>query len=274
MFRRKFGYESEDYPKFSDLVREDDLDAEVHCTGYGFTKEMEQDLLQEYGMIEQNENQDDEADEAQEPPVLVPAVADEEIDECRRQVENEVFYSESKRTQKSDDAVRRYIESCTQYFGNLTVGPEVPDLAIPPKTDDADQTSPQKSEGIEKKEIPEAGEPLPSDSAILDESKSISSNDLDTDEVPELVDLDPNSRMYRLKMVEQLLNDARSQRSYSTTTSTIAQSVITDRIRRNMDIKEKREQRKKCVAKGEASAVHRHRKDNKDVVKEYAGWDF
>lgn len=46
MFRRKFGYESEDYPKFSDLVREDDLDAEVHCTGYGFTKEMENDLLQ------------------------------------------------------------------------------------------------------------------------------------------------------------------------------------------------------------------------------------
>ena len=45
MFRRKFGYESEDYPKFSDLVREDDLDAEVHCTGYGFTKEMEKDLL-------------------------------------------------------------------------------------------------------------------------------------------------------------------------------------------------------------------------------------
>lgn len=274
MFRRKFGYESEDYPKFSDLVREDDLDAEVHCTGYGFTKEMEQDLLQEYGMVEQNENEDEEADEAQEPPELVPAAADAEIDECRRQVENEVFYSENKRTQKSDEAVRRYIESCTQYLGNLAVGPEVPDQTLPPKTEDTDQTLPQKSEGIENKAIPEAGEPLASDSAILDESKSISSNDLDTDEVPELVDLDPNSRMYRLKMVEQLLNDARSQRSYSTTTSTIAQSVITDRIRRNMDIKEKREQRKKCVAKGEASAVHRHRKDNKDVVKEYAGWDF
>lgn len=46
LFRRKYNYESADYPKFSDLVREDDLDTEVHCTGYGFTKEMEKDLLQ------------------------------------------------------------------------------------------------------------------------------------------------------------------------------------------------------------------------------------
>ncbi|EDX14387.1 serine/threonine-protein kinase RIO2 [Drosophila simulans] len=267
MFRRKFGYESEDYPKFSDLVREDDLDAEVHCTGYGFTKEMEQDLLEEYGMVEQADEEDEGEDleEEEEPPTLVTAAA-VEIDECRRQVENEVIYSEAKPTQKSDDAVRRYIESCTQYLGNLSVGPEVPDQTMPKKLDIA---LPVKTPDV----IPfEAG--TPAGNTVEEDVKSISSNDLDTDEVPELVGLDPNSRMYRLKMVEQMLNDARSQRSYSTTTSTIAPSVITDRIRRNMDIKEKREQRKKCVAKGEASAVHRHRKENKDVVKEYAGWDF
>ncbi|XP_017017503.1 uncharacterized protein RIOK2 [Drosophila kikkawai] len=272
MFRRKFGYESEDYPKFSDLVREDDLDAEVHCTGYGFTKEMEQDLLQEYGMVDQDDCDDEEdgaiEEEEEEPPVLVPSAA-VEIDECRRQVENEVFYSEAKPAQKSDDAVRRYIESCTQYLGTLTVGPEV-----------ADQTLPSKLEEVSLPiETPKIIPAETADSVSLppatDDARSISSNDLEADEVPDLVaGLDPNSRMYRLKMVEQMLNDARSQRSYSTTTSTIAPSVITDRIRRNMDIKEKREQRKKCVAKGEASAVHRHRKENKDVVKEYAGWDF
>ncbi|KAH8343751.1 hypothetical protein KR059_007342 [Drosophila kikkawai] len=272
MFRRKFGYESEDYPKFSDLVREDDLDAEVHCTGYGFTKEMEQDLLQEYGMVDQDDCDDEEdgaiEEEEEEPPVLVPSAA-VEIDECRRQVENEVFYSEAKPAQKSDDAVRRYIESCTQYLGTLTVGPEV-----------ADQTLPSKLEEVSLPiETPKIIPAEAADSVSLppatDDARSISSNDLEADEVPDLVaGLDPNSRMYRLKMVEQMLNDARSHRSYSTTTSTIAPSVITDRIRRNMDIKEKREQRKKCVAKGEASAVHRHRKENKDVVKEYAGWDF
>ncbi|XP_043653421.1 serine/threonine-protein kinase RIO2 [Drosophila teissieri] len=267
MFRRKFGYESEDYPKFSDLVREDDLDAEVHCTGYGFTKEMEQDLLEEYGMVEHADEEDegDDLEEEEEPPTLVTAAA-VEIDECRRQVENEVIYSEAKPTQKSDDAVRRYIESCTQYLGNLSVGPEVPDETVPKKLD--------ISLPVETPKVVPVEAEAPVANIAEEDVRSISSNDLDTDEVPELVGLDPNSRMYRLKMVEQMLNDARSQRSYSTTTSTIAPSVITDRIRRNMDIKEKREQRKKCVAKGEASAVHRHRKENKDVVKEYAGWDF
>lgn len=272
MFRRKFGYESEDYPKFSDLVREDDLDAEVHCTGYGFTKEMEQDLLQEYGMVEPEEEGDEEealADD--EPPALVPA-ATAEIDECRRQLENEVSYSETKPTQKSDDAIRRYIESCTQYLGNLSVGPEVPDqtLAEAPKIIDTER---QTAKAVEEKPVEVIPDPVKAAPAPED-AHSISSNDLETDDMPELAGMDPNSRMYRLKMVEQLLNDARSQRSYSTTASTIAPSVITDRIRRNMDVREKREQRKRCVAKGEASAVHRHRKENKDVVKEYAGWDF
>ncbi|XP_034662748.1 serine/threonine-protein kinase RIO2 [Drosophila subobscura] len=278
MFRRKFAYESEDYPKFSDLVRDDDLDAEVHCTGYGFTKEMEQDLLQEYGMVEQSEDEDDEDIDQEEDdvPALVPAAA-LEIDECRRQVENEVQYSEAKPAQKSDDAIRRYIESCTQYLGNLTVGPEIDDQALPakPAVSDAVPAEVTPSQDV----VPPAPQDIvppvaPAPNAPTDDAKSISSNDLETDEMPELAGLDPNSRMYRLKMVEQMLNDARSQRSFSTTTSTIAPSVITDRIRRNMDIKEKRDQRKKCVAKGEASAIHRHRKENKDVVKEYAGWDF
>ncbi|KAL7729672.1 hypothetical protein ACLKA6_007943 [Drosophila palustris] len=272
MFRRKFAYESEDYPKFSDLVREDDLDAEVHCTGYGFTKEMEEELLQEYGMVELDEQLDEEDGEQavdDEPPILVPS-ATVEIEECRRQLENEVTYSETKVTQKSDDAIRRYIESCTQYLGNLTVGPEIADetLVAAPKIIES-----LPVEVVEEKII----EAIPTTTEAtqeIEDAHSISSNDLETDDVAELAGLDPNSREYRLKAVKQLLNDARSQRSYSTTASTIAPSVITDRIRRNMDLKEKREQRKRCVAKGEASAVHRHRKENKDVVKEYAGWDF
>ncbi|XP_034486151.1 serine/threonine-protein kinase RIO2 [Drosophila innubila] len=277
MFRRKFGYESEDYPKFSDLVREDDLDAEVHCTGYGFTKEMEQELLQEYGMVEPDEQLEEEDDELtvnDEPPTLVPA-ATAEIDECRRQLENEVTYSETKVTQKSDEAIRRYIESCTQYLGNLTVGPEVSDqtLAAAPKIIESLPANTSPDEVIKEKSI-ESVATTTEGPQETEDAHSISSNDLETDDMPELAGLDPNSREYRLKMVKQLLNDARSQRSYSTTASTIAPSVITDRIRRNMDLREKREQRKRCVVKGEASAVHRHRKENTDVVKEYAGWDF
>lgn len=45
LFRRKYDYESSEYPKFSDLIRQADLDAQVHCTGYGVTKDMEKDLM-------------------------------------------------------------------------------------------------------------------------------------------------------------------------------------------------------------------------------------
>lgn len=75
-------------------------------------------------------------------------------------------------------------------------------------------------------------------------------------------------------MVEKILSDARSHRSYSTTASTIAPSVIKDKIKRTIELKEQREVRKRCLAKGEANATTRGRKENKETVKEYAGWDF
>ncbi|XP_013101034.2 uncharacterized protein LOC106082847 [Stomoxys calcitrans] len=296
LFRRKYNYESEDYPKFSDLRREDDLDTEVHCTGYGFTKEMEKDLLQEYGMIEESDEEyEDDEDTA---PKLVSTdktannYTNDELDEYRQQLENEISFSEVKSNNKADDSIRKYIESCTQYLGNIKIGPEVeiPEDAVTKITPPSKETKTEKEETKETKETESkdasnnnaniiANEVVDSDNASdkadkFSDACSLSSNDLETDNVPELADLDPNSRMYRLKMVEKLLSDARSQRSYSTTASTIAPSVVTDRIRRNMDKKEKIEMRKRCVAKGEASAVHRHRKENKDVVKEYAGWEF
>ncbi|XP_005184054.1 uncharacterized protein LOC101893533 [Musca domestica] len=289
LFRRKYNYESEDYPKFSDLKREDDLDTEVHCTGYGFTKEMEKDLLQEYGMIEESDEEEYEDDEDTVPKLVDGEktgnnYTNDELDEYRQQLENEISFSEVKASSKADDSIRKYIESCTQYLGNIKIGPEVdiPENIPTPKLIVEQQMA--KKEKIENTETKEentttANEPTANDNdsnkADHDsDAHSMSSNDLETDNVPELADIDPNSRMYRLKMVEKLLNDARSQRSYSTTASTIAPSVITDRIKRNMDKKENIEMRKRCVAKGEASAVHRHRKENKSVVKEYAGWDF
>lgn len=208
----------------------------------------------------------------------------DELDEYRQQLETEISFSEVKANKTADDSIRKYIESCTQYLGNITIGPEV---EIPANTPLPQQIVEKQTENKEDNIKDTVTDQHASANDVIDkqdntsdkadhnsDALSLSSNDLETDHVPELGDLDPNSRMYRLKMVEKLLNDARSHRSYSTTASTIAPSVVTDRIRRNLDKKEKIDMRKRCVAKGEASAVHRHRKENKDVVKEYAGWDF
>lgn len=45
-FKRRFGYESELYPKFSDLERDDVLDTEIACSGYKRTKDVDNELLE------------------------------------------------------------------------------------------------------------------------------------------------------------------------------------------------------------------------------------
>ncbi|XP_043491317.1 serine/threonine-protein kinase RIO2 [Polistes fuscatus] len=54
-FRRRFGYESELYPTFKDIIREDCVDIEIKASG--LTKQMEKDVLMEMG-FEANENKE------------------------------------------------------------------------------------------------------------------------------------------------------------------------------------------------------------------------
>ena len=264
LFKKKFGFEAAEYPKFEDLEREDDLDIEVSCSG--FTKEMEKDLLQEYHPEEADSDDSDDSESGDE-----VEDNDEALDNYREAVEKEVKLSEEKvvkealKTQHSN--VLKYMESMAQHTEFDKAFNEedeeefkdaLSDLAIskPLKQKKTVQIKTDTNEGDDEKKS-ESGD-------------SISSNDLEVDD--ELKDLDPNSREYKMKMVRKLLSDARSQRSYSTTASTIAPSVITDRIKKGMAEREKRDNKKRCVPKGEASAVRRMRIENSDVVKDFSGW--
>lgn len=257
LFKKKFGFEGDDYPRFEDLQRDDDLDIEVSCSG--FTKEMEKDLLNEY----HPEEAEDESDESESGSDTELEVNDDAIDSYRKEVEKEVKLSEEKVKKDKHSNVLKYMESMAQHsefekafddedeeefkdaLNTLSIAPAKDTKVIPSKPDDAKSAS----------------------------GDSISSNDLEAPEMDdELKDLDPNSREYRMKMVRKLLSDARSQRSYSTTASTIAPSVITDRVKKGFAEREKRENKKRCVPKGEASAVRRMRIENRDVVKDFSGW--
>lgn len=133
------------------------------------------------------------------------------------------------------------------------------------------------SDSFPESNIPQQDHILPEPVAKNDDDDgaSISSNELITNEQDDqLAELDPNSREFRMIMVRKLLDDARSARSYSTTASTIAPSVVTDRVKGGIRQQEKKDQKKRAVPKGEASAVRRMRKDNNSIVKEYRGWDF
>uniref|UniRef100_A0A1Y1LDE4 Serine/threonine-protein kinase RIO2 n=1 Tax=Photinus pyralis TaxID=7054 RepID=A0A1Y1LDE4_PHOPY len=159
-FKKRFSYESELFPKFSETERYDNLDAEVACSG--FTKQMAKDMNIELGL---------EGEELQQNEDL-------ESDECFEENASEAL------------ATRLELHDFNQ-------------------TVDSDTGS------------------CSGDSCYSDEIGSIRS-----------------------------------------TATTIAPEEIKNRVRRQMQQKEKKIQRKKCVAKGEASAVTRVRRENNDNIKE------
>lgn len=261
LFKKKFGYESEDYPKFEDLEREDNLDVEVACSG--FTKEMEEDLMHEYHPETQADNdgtEDGSETESEEEN-------EEAINEYKTELEKEIKYAEEpikKNKEKKNSNIMKYMESmskCEKFDKAFNEEDEFKDALSDLNIND---------QPVTKELQPAKTEPLDTKSESGD---SISSNDLDVPEMDdELRELDPNSREYRMKMVRKVLSDAKSQRTYSTTASTIAPTVITDRVKKAMTLQEKRDQKRRIVPKGQASAVRRMRIENKDVIKDYAGW--
>lgn len=252
-FKKKYGFDSEDYPKFDDLEREGNLDVEVSCSG--FTKEMETDLLNEYHPQDSDEEESSGSDSEEIKTI------EENIDLYKKGVEIEVKFSEEKQDKHS--SIMKYMQSMSQHNEFEKAFTEEDDL----------QFQDALSELKIKSEIPQASSSSNKPIENNDDAASISSNDLDLPEMDdELKDLDPSSREYRMKMVRKVLSDARSQRSYSTSASTIAPSVITDRVKKVINEKNKKDTRRRIVPKGEASAVRRMRIENKDVVKDYAGW--
>lgn len=260
LFKKKFGYESEDYPKFEDLERDDVLDVEVSCTG--FTKEMEMDLMNEYHPEEAGSDSEESGSDSETEVVT----NDEKLDQYRKEVEDEVKLAEEKvkvEVKGKHSNVLKYMESMAQHTEFEKAFEDNDEDEFKDALSDLTITETQPQATTSKVEV----------DAKSESGDSLSSNDLEVPEMDdELKDLDPNSREYRMKMVRKLLSDARSQRSYSTNASTIAPSVITDRVKQGITERQKRENKKRCVPKGEASAVRRMRIENRDVVKEFRGW--
>lgn len=139
--------------------------------------------------------------------------------------------------QKNADIIHELDEKCDQIHKSNDKGDQEPDLEPNPNECDQVDTSEEK------------GDQLP--------------------------DLDKNSQKYRLAMIEKALSDVRSMRSYASA-STIAPDVVKQQVKKNLVSVQKKMERKKAVAKGEASAVTRDRRDNRETIRESHGlwgWD-
>ncbi|XP_059612349.1 uncharacterized protein LOC132258856 [Phlebotomus argentipes] len=249
LFKRRFDYESEEYPKFEDISREENLDVEISCSGYGFTLQMERDLMREYGMESDDEEDSEEGScpeitEEEEGEADVKCT-EKELKEMRDHLEEEVQFSEQKaKDDSAQSQIEKYIASVSSHLASFSL------------------QAPSDEEDVFEDALPADG-PLADHPAIPETTTQDS-----------LEGLDPSSRMYRLKMVEKLLSDRRSMRSFSTTASTIAPSVIAERQKRETRKQKARDERKRCTAKGDANAAMRRRHENNFTIKQYAGWDF
>ncbi|KAL1373757.1 hypothetical protein pipiens_005096 [Culex pipiens pipiens] len=172
LFRKKFGYESEEHPKFSDLERDNELDREVLCSGYGFTQEMEEDLYKEYHQEGGTEEGSDEDADVEYQDSVTEDLDEDELEECRKKLEQEVKFAEEKpKKEDKNFSILKYIASMS-------------------------------AEEMDKQCDPE-DEELFKDA--LDISVEPASNDLE--QADTVADLDSNSREYRMVMVRKLLDD-------------------------------------------------------------------
>ncbi|KAG5886295.1 hypothetical protein JTB14_001514 [Gonioctena quinquepunctata] len=193
-FKKRFDYESELFPSFSDIERSDNLDAEVLCSG--FTKEMSKHINQELGLEESEEEDENEC-----PHQDTLDEKEECFDACDTNDKKGIVEN---RDQKKESN----FASIDEIFDRMKIKQESEQ-----ERDDSDC-----SEGS----------------------------------------------------VENF--DSRSMRSSATT---IHPDEIKKRIKTQMAVRERKNAAKKYVAKGEASAVTRNRRENTNTIKQSNGiWGY
>ncbi|XP_050522329.1 serine/threonine-protein kinase RIO2 [Daktulosphaira vitifoliae] len=198
-FKKRFNYESHLYPIFEDIAdREEFLDVEVSASG--FTKNMDQVLLHEMGLIDKidSSNEDDN-----------------------------VSYKNEKEE----------IEHLSQQVSELM------------KAEDSSPSS--KKCSLPEKELTSCHDTSKSDS---EEYISLSGSD-DCDSVV-------SSKV--------CYSDIHSVRSVTTST-TIPPEVIRDKVKKALEKRDRVAVQRRRLAKGEASAVSRQRKENRDLIKDSFG---
>ncbi|XP_074029586.1 RIO kinase 2 [Leptinotarsa decemlineata] len=190
-FKKRFGYESELFPKFSDIERNDNLDAEVLCSG--FTKEMSKHINQELGL--DSKEDDDEKEEYEEKDA--------------EDAEQEEFFDACGEETGGNDGQNGTLSDMDKIFNHMKINDNVNSQ----EKDDSDCSSGYTMDNF----------------------------------------------------------DSRSVRSSVTT---IHPDEIKRRVQKQIFAKNKRATAKKCVAKGEASAVTRSRRENANTIKHSGVWGF
>jgi len=233
-FKRRFNFVSESAPTFEDVERVDALDAEVAASGV--TKQMEKDLRMEYGIDEEedseedNESEDEEESDGDSDDLLEEVEAEDNIENLKKDVE-----ASMKLTDK-DMSVLKFLQNCGE-----TENSEYTEEIV--KNLDNDKAS--------KIEIIPSAETIPP--AANDNDDLV--EDEETDVVCDLTDVTSKFHQNRAET-----------RSITSSTSTIHPDIVKARVKQSLEKRGKKGQARRQIAKGEASAKTRTRRDTKQII--------
>lgn len=261
-FKKRFGYESELFPKFSDIERDDTLDLETAASG--FSKEVKEELdeaVQQMKEDSEEDSDDDEKDSLNDTDVHQPSSSD-------------ISHHVAKATQKSTSCMmERFItdtqlqckekessQNCQDSSGTIPQDYETTSVATGTTEDACHGDVGREAEPV-KLSVADIS------SLSLGHSQEQAVDGENKDIVPELVTADKSDGQPLEAHTRS--EDSRSVRtSYSMTScTTIAPEEIKARVKKQLTNKE-RARSKKVIVKGEASAVTRQRRDNRDTVKQ------
>ncbi|KAH7727554.1 RIO-2 kinase [Aphelenchoides avenae] len=237
-FRRKFHYESEAFPKISDVERKHNLDVELAASG--FTKEMAKDLNKAYDEGNFDVHLDEEEEHISEDD------EDEEDDLDKQELEEEERESHQQREHlRQAERFTSWIQDAQLQLSEMKETEAVPELT---EMDAERMKKYEKAIEETRRKIVEEGS---SDSDSADGEDAEDEN---------RAEAEPASTQRRGKVT--------APRSVYSTGSTIAPAEIKKRL-----IMERNKAKKdKLRVKGKQDAVQRSRKQNKDLIKEYDGW--
>ncbi|XP_076179457.1 RIO kinase 2 isoform X2 [Ptiloglossa arizonensis] len=238
-FKRRFAYESELYPTFQDISREDCIDAEIKASG--LTKQMEKDLLREMGMVEVENEESDQLEE--------------EIDKEKEIVEeSEIRYLQL----QLENSMKSEFACTSKTFASISKTNETENLV---------------GSCLENRSIEEGVGNIDINNSL----KSVENSklgDLNVNHSQESVDpLHFTTKAFDLKSEQEESSEYSDSRSiYSTTTAaTIAPEVIKEKVKASLQRRDKKDQSRRILVKGEANAVTRVRRENRDTIKQSTG---
>lgn len=268
-FRKRFGYESSLHPTFDDISREDILDVEVSASG--FTKRMDKELLAQLGLDESDEELDSEDDTVEDK---------DEIENLREQVDVTMnLYNEGERKDSTSESIKPEV---TSHSGSEEISSEDSrtnnsDVKSNPKESTRSEDTVlkfvknvelQKNEGKVNEILDKNCVNCAVEKINPDELQNGDKNDIILDENR----LGSNTKTSRDPSEEDFNFDIRSV----TSASTIPPEVIRARVKKALEKRERTKVRIRNLAKGEASATSRKRRENRATIKESAGctvWD-